>query len=308
MKLTRSQILVSILFFIFIVAIGAYYIFTYKNDSSYTTLTNNNNINNDNQKKIKNTVKKYTKEDFADDSTGVDDDLKEEINRELAKLNVNDATTQNKIFTYITSLAKLLNKYNYIDAPITVNNNGKVCDAWGNYSNGAYSAYINSCINVPGQIGRTCLNNNNLISCSKYYEDGQIESLNNINTNDLLNNSKYNIYLAINDVNVNLNKANVDMTNILTDYISKRNLENQQLYFIKYNEYNLDDKQKMIDKTNKEFEKTENDVNINKIQFQQVADQNTLNDTKKAKYYNYSFYLIIFIIIVGFLNFMFSKI
>ena len=98
------------------------------------------------------------------------------------------------------------------------------------------------------------------------------------------------------------------MTNILTDYISKRNLENQQLYFIKYNEYNLDDKQKMIDKTNKEFEKTENDVNINKIQFQQVADQNTLNDTKKAKYYNYSFYLIIFIIIVGFLNFMFSKI
>ena len=113
MKLTRSQILVSILFFIFIVAIGAYYIFTYKNDSSYTTLTNN-----DNQKKIKNTVKKYTKEDFADDSTGVDDDLKEEINRELAKLNVNDATTQNKIFTYITSLSTLLNKYSNIEIEI----------------------------------------------------------------------------------------------------------------------------------------------------------------------------------------------
>ena len=295
MKSTGSQILVSILFFISILAIGIYYSFAYKTDSRYTTLTYNN------------TVKKYTKEDFADDTKNEDNALKTEINTELAKLNVNDATTQNKIFTYITSMANLLNKYNNIDAPVTVNNNGKVCDAWGNYSNGAYTAYINSCINVPGQNGRSCLNNNNLVSCSKYYDDGQIDQLNNVNTDDLLNSSKYNIYLGINEVNVNLNKANIDMTNLLTDYISKRNLENQQKFFIKYNEYNLDDKQKIIDKTNKEFEKTENDVNINKIQFQQVVEQNTLNDAKKEKYYNYSYYLIILILIVGFLNLMFSK-
>lgn len=318
MKLTSSQIVLYLIFIICILLISYYYTSTNTNtntntinnpNTNTTYKLNNINIPNPNPNLITPSQKKqyYTKESFSDDATGANDALKTEITTELNKLNITDVITQNKIFNYITSLSTLLNKYNYVDAPITINNNGSLCDPWGSYSNGTYAASLNTCINIPGQNNRTCLSKNSLVSCSKYYDDGEIENLNNINVNDLVNDSKYNIYLGINDINANVNKANVDMTNVLTDYISKRNLENQQLFFIKYNQYNLEDKKKIIDKTNKEFEKTENDVNINKIQFQQTVEQNKNNDAKKDTYYNYTFYLIILIIIVGVLNFMFSN-
>ena len=296
MKLTSIQIVLYLIFIICILLISYYY--TTSNIPLHNTPLHNT--------PLKKSNKLNTKEGFTD-NTGANDALKKEISEELNKLNIKDVLTQKKIFTYLTSLAALLNKYNYIDAPITINNNGKMCDNWGNYSNGAYNASLNSCLNIPGQNDRTCLNNNSLVSCSKYYNDGEIENLNNIDTNELVNNSKYNIYLGINEINTNVNKANIDMTTILTDYIAKRNLENQQKYFIKYNEYNLSDKKKIIDKTNKEFEKTENNVNINKINFQQTVEQNNKTDAKTNKYYYYIIYTVILIIIVGLLNFMFSK-
>ena len=296
MKITSIQIVLYILFIICILLISYCYTSTSNHSLTYNTQLN------------KPFTKSNSKEGFSDDTKGENDALKEEINAQLNKLNITDVITQKKIFTYITSLATLLNKYNYIDAPININNNGKMCEDWGNYSNGDYSSSLNNCLNISGQNDRTCLNNNSLVSCSKYYSDGQIENLNTIDTDELVNNSKYNIYLGINDINSNINKANIDMSNVLTDYISKRNLENQQKYFIKYNEYNLEDKKKIINKTNKEFEKTENDVNINKIQFQQTVEQNNYNEAKKTQYYYYILYTVILIIIVGILNFMFSKI
>jgi len=310
MKVTSIQIVLYLIFIVCILLISYYYtsITTYTTTHKQIYNTPNNPFIYNTTIKKSNQTKTKTKEGFTDDTNVSNDALKEEINSQLNKLNITDVITQNKIFTYITSLATLLNKYNNIDAPITINNNGKICENWGNYSNGAYNASLNSCIKLPGQNDRSCLNNNSLVSCSKYYSDGQIEDLNNINTNDLVNNSKYNIYLGINDINTNVNKANIDMSKIVTDYISKRNLENQQKFFIKYNEYNLNDKKKMIDKTNKEYEKTENDVNISKINFQQTVEQNNKNDAKKNKYYYYIVYTVILIIIVGLLNFMFSKI
>ena len=310
MKVTSIQIVLYLIFIVCILLISYYYtsITTYTTTNKEIYNTPNNSLFYNTSTKNLNQSKTNTREGFTDNTNVSNDDLKTEINSQLNKLNITDVITQNKIFTYITSLATLLNKYNNIDAPITINNNGKICDAWGNYSNGAYNASLNSCIKLPGQNDRSCLNNNSLVSCSKYYSDGQIEDLNNINTNDLVNNSKYNIYLGINDINTNVNKANIDMSKIVTDYISKRNLENQQKFFIKYNEYNLNDKKKMIDKTNKEYEKTENDVNISKINFQQTVEQNNKNDAKKNKYYYYILYTVILIIFVGLLNFMFSKI
>ena len=294
MKLTSIQIVLYLIFIICILLISYYYTSTQNNTTQNNTTT------------IKNATK--TKEGFSDD-TVPDDILKEEVNKVLVKLNITDASTQNKIFNYITSLTTLLNKYKYIDAPISINNNGTMCDNWGSYNNGEYSSSLNSCLNMDfqGQYNRTCLSNNNLVSCSNYYNDGEIENLNNINTDELVNNAKYNIYLGLNEINTNVNKAHVDMTTVLTDYISKRNLENQQKYFIRYNEYNLEDKKKIMNKSSKEFEKTENDININKIQFQQTVEQNNYNEAKKNKYYNYIFYTVILIIIVGLLNFMFSK-
>lgn len=280
MKLTSIQILVYISFIICIILIGYY----------YTNNKTNTNIN--------------SKESFTVD----EDTLRLTINDQLANININDSDIQSKLYTYLLSLTNILNTYKTIDAPITINNNGNMCNNWDMYNNGEYKEYTNTCITIPGEADKKCLVNNYLTSCSNYYDDGVIEKLNNINTTDILNSAKYNIFLELSKLNNNLNKIELEMTNILNDYIEKRNLENQQLYFINYNNSNLDDKKKIFDKANKEFEKTENNVGINKIQFQQFIKTNNINDNKVNNYYTYIIWLIVSIIIMGLLNFFFSDI
>ena len=79
------------------------------------------------------------------------------------------------------------------------------------------------------------------------------------------------------------------------------------MYFIDYNNNNLEDKKNLFDKTNKEFEKAENDVNINKIQFPGVfRKKRNLNKTNNSYYY-YVKILIILLFVVGLFNFMFQN-
>ena len=276
MNNTIVQILLYIIFITCIILIGNYYI-------NIPTIT--------------------TKESFTVDQNA----LRLDINKELKNLQITNETTRSKIYDYILLLSSVLDRYRYIDAPITINNNGKLCDEWGGYSNGAYNAYKNSCINIPGQKNRTCLSKNVLTSCSDYYDDGKIELLNNITIDNIFNSTKYRILLDINNINSEISKRNIELTKSINEFVAQRNLEIQQLYFIDTNNNNLDDKKKLLDKTNKSFEESENDVNINKIQFKQTADQNTINDDYKNSYYNYSLILIVLIIIVGLFNFFFTE-
>lgn len=280
MKLTSIQIALYIIFIICVLLISYYYTNT------------------------PNTPNTYNKESF----TNTEDTLKLTINNDLDKLNVTDNFVRNKIYDYISSLSKTLNNYSYLDSPITVNNNGYMCDNWGMYENGKYKDNNNNCIAMTGETERKCLSNNALTSCSNYYNDNQIETLNTINITDILNSAKYNIMNGVSKIASDLIKSEREINNVLDDLISKRNLENQQLYFINYNNNNLDDKQKILEKSNKDIDKTENKVNINKIQFQQAIKSNITNDTKISKYYSYIKWLIILIIFVGILNFFFSEI
>ena len=84
-------------------------------------------------------------------------------------------------------------------------------------------------------------------------------------------------------------------------------MENQQLYFIEYNDSNLNDKKKLIDNSKDEFEKVENDLNINKMNFSIFLDQNNNNDSITNVYYKIIYGLIIFIIVIGVLNLLFSE-
>jgi hypothetical protein len=279
MNNTLVQILLYIIFITCIILIGNY----------YTNATN--------------TITPNTKESFTVDQAA----LKINTTNELNNLQITNVNTQAKIYDYILLLSTILDKYKYIDAPISITNDGKICDAWGMYNNGAYKFNNNSCINIPGQQNRNCLSNNLLSSCSNYYDDDKIESLNNMKIDEIFTSTKYNIFLDINNLNSDISKKNTELTKNINDLVAKRNLEIQQLYFIDTNDINLDEKKKLLDKKNKDFDESENDVNINKIQFKQIAEQNTINDNNKNSYYNYCLILIVLIIIVGLLNFFFSE-
>ena len=287
MKLSTTQILLYIIFIISVIVISYYY----TNCNSKINNINNNTIN--------------TIENFNNGKLTLEE---QKIDNELERMNINDIEVKTKLINYLTDLQKLLKTTETIDAPISINNNGNICDNWGMYADGKYKHNNNNCIKINNSRQRKCLRNNILTSCSNYYKDGEIESMLKIDTKQIMDTVKYNIFTRLRELKINLSKYNDDIDNVLSDLISKRNLENQQLYFIDYNNKNLTDKQILFDKTNKEYEKAENDVNINKVQFQDFLVKKESVRKQLDTYYTYTKWLIIFLIIVGLLNFMFSDI
>ena len=105
----------------------------------------------------------------------------------------------------------------------------------------------------------------------------------------------------------NINTKNKNIDNILNLLLQQLDLEKQQQYFIKYNKGNIDDKTKLVNNTSQKFEKNENDINVNQINFSNFLEKNKNNDKKINLYYNILIYLIIAIIIIGIFNILVSK-
>jgi hypothetical protein len=271
MKLTSSQILVYIIFIICIVLISYYYTNQYK----------------------------YGTEGF-----GSEEDLIQDINTNLERLNITDDGIKTSILNYIKTFASFLDTYKKIEVPITVNNNG-ICSDWGSYNNNQYKNQKNNCIKIENDI--KCLSNNSLASCSNYYNDGIINNLSNINVQTILDTVKYNIFTELNGINADINRKNDEIKKVLDDLILKTNLENQQKFFIDYNIKNIEDKKYLLNKNSIDFEKSQNEVNINKIEFQQNIILNKLSNNRMNLYYDIITWIILLLIIIGLMNFTFSE-
>lgn len=278
MILTSCQINLYIVFFLIILLITLFY--------------SSNNLNfSELFKTLPNTILPIIKESFS-----------------TPTINLDNSSAQTIFDEYISKLSFILNKYTNLDVPIIINNDKTICDSWGNYNNGKYNLKTNQCLIENGQ--RACLSNNNLVSCSNYYDanKGKINTLNKIDTQTILNLVKERILIEYNNVNNDIISKNKNINGILKDLISNKNLENQQLYFIEYNDSNINDKKQLVDKSMNEFEKKENDLNIKQNNFSIFLDQNINNDSKKNIYYKILIGIIITIVIVGILNFSFSEI
>jgi preprotein translocase subunit SecF len=225
-------------------------------------------------------------------------------------INIQDNYTKTTVVQSLKDLEIALDRYSYLDAPIIVNDDGKICIEWGNYNNGKFQSNENKCI-VPDNSNnvRKCVNiNGGLTNCSSVYEDGYIERMNTLNIQPLIENAKSILLYNLGNSNLDLSNKNKELDKIINDIITKRNLETQQLYFINYNTNNLEDKQKNIDKINKNISDKQTEVNLNKVTFSQFLETNSSNEKLSNIYYKIIIGLIIVIIIVGILNILFSNI
>jgi hypothetical protein len=207
-----------------------------------------------------------------------------------------------------TEFKSFLDRYKTLDIPITINNVGGICDNWENYDESKYALDGNKCLLLPGKSLRQCLVNDKLTSCNNYYRDGLIDKSNEIDTDDI-----YDIFLSqvdnkYNYINEDLEKRADRINKILDTVIQKRNMENQQLYFIEYNDMNVNDKKTYLDKTTDDFNKLDNDLLINQVNFSNTIKKNKKDEINYLFYYNILKYIIYITIIVGILNLMFSNI
>jgi hypothetical protein len=225
-------------------------------------------------------------------------------------INIQDTSIKNIIQQSLTDLQISLERFSYLDAPITINDNGQTCMLWGNYNNGKFTAEENKCIISDNSSNtRKCLGNNGLLtSCTNLYSDGYIEKMNTINIIPLIEQAKSKILYNLGNANLDLADKNKETNKLISDLITQRNLENQQLYFINYNTDNITEKQKDINKINKNVLDKQTELNLNQVSFSQFIETNTINENRSNLYYKIIMGLIIGIIIIVILNILFTNI
>lgn len=227
----------------------------------------------------------------------------------LDNINIPDITTKNIVVQSIKDLQTGLQRFSNIDAPISINDDGNTCTTWGNYNNGKYRANDNNCIIVDNTNNiRKCLRaNGGLATCNNLYSDGYIDRMNNIDTQPLLEQIQSQIIFNIGNSNLDLDSKSTAIDGFINDLVTKRNLENQQLYFINYNTDNLQEKQNNMDKINTDVSEKQTEVNLNQVSFSQFLATNSSNDNLNNIYYNVGIGLVITIAVVGILNVLFSN-
>ena len=228
----------------------------------------------------------------------------------LDNINIPDITTKNIVVQSLKDLQTGLQRFSNIDAPISINDDGNTCIVWGNYNNGKYRANDNNCTIVDNTNNvRKCLRaNGGLATCNNLYSDGYIDRMNNIETQPLIEQSQAKIIYNIGNTKYDLDSKSTAIDGFINDLITKRNLENQQLYFINYNTDNLQEKQNTMNKINKELTDKKTELNLNQVSFSQFLDNNNNNENLKNIYYKIAIGLVISIIVVGVMYVMFSNI
>jgi len=244
----------------------------------------------------------------------------------IDNINIPDITTKNIVVQSLKDLQTGLQRFSNLDAPISINDSGNICTGWGNYNNGKYRANDNNCVIVdninsssnpnsnpnsnPSNTNniRKCLNSTGgLSTCNNLYSDGYINRMNNLSTQPLLEQTQSEIIYNINNTKMDLDSKSTVIDGFINDLVTKRNLENQQLYFINYNTDNLQEKQLNMDKINTEVANKKTELNLNQASFSQFLNNNNNNENLKNIYYKVATGLVISIFVVGMMNVFFSN-
>jgi hypothetical protein len=194
----------------------------------------------------------------------------------------------------INDFNSTLNKYSLINPFITVDSNGKLCDA-------STTTDLNFCETRGASSNNqpTCLVDKSLSSCSKLFSDGYINTQSNIDLNSLATGISSTIISASALLIQDINSRNTAIDTILNSILDKLDIKEKHLSIISNYADTINSKTTILKNTTDDFEKNENDVFINQYNFQNYLIQNNNNNKKIALYRNILYGLLITIIVVG---------
>lgn len=235
--------------------------------------------------------------------------------RSISGLDIPDESIRAMVSTGLGGLVNTLDRTSNLDVPITLNDEGKICNNWGNYNNGEYRLNRNTCMVVDNNsTERKCLSSNlgssggSLVSCGYLYQDGYIDNKSIVDITSLAQEAKQRIGTSINTIITDFERKGEELDKYIGEIVMKSNLDSQQKAFLDYNVANLDDKNRQLGKTAKEMENIQNELGMNKIAFNESVENNHYTENMLAWYYKIGVGMIIVLIIIVILNFAFSNV
>jgi hypothetical protein len=222
---------------------------------------------------------------------------------------ITDNSAITNIQSHLLSLQSLLSRYNDLDAPIIIDDNGNICNMWNDYNNGKYTASKNASQIVDNSGLYKCLNSNGELSkCNNIYADGFITQKNTIPIENLLLNTLNNINSNLGNIEIKVVNMNKDADFLINRYGDLKTIEINQQDLIKNNMANMEDKKRLMNENKNKMGKQQLETSNNQINFSQIRDNINNNESWNNIYYRIVIGLVITLIILGILNFLFSDV
>lgn len=160
-------------------------------------------------------------------------------------------------------LINLMGKFNKLQVPINVDDNGVICNQWANDPDQRYPNLDNNYCQLKGQ-QTYCLNNkNDLTTCNKLYSK-EIQKMATIDTESLIRDGLNKLKYELSRMDKDIERKQTDLDDTLNRLISKKNIANQQQFFIKQNSNRLSESKNIKNEMNKKYHNATNEYEMSK--------------------------------------------
>mgnify|MGYP003982714833 FL=1 len=232
----------------------------------------------------------------------------EQFQNELSNIDTNDIPLTENLTTpnnYILDqrldkLKHFMNKFHKLIIPINVDDNGILCNNWANDPKERNSNLNNNYCQLNGKQAY-CLNNkNDIMTCNKLYNK-EIQRMATIDTDSLINSEINKLKFELDRMNKDIERKRIDLDDTLERLVSKKNIINQQKFFVKQNSNRLSESKNVRDKINDDLHHVVNEYEISKFHAgeakKDINDLHNRNNTLNNIIMGLSILLIIVVII-----------
>jgi len=232
----------------------------------------------------------------------------EQFQNRLEDLDTNDiALTENLApsSTYVidqrlSKLKHFMDKYKKLQIPINIDDNGVICNNWANDPKERYSNMNDNYCQLSGTKAY-CLNNkNDLSTCNKLYST-EIQKMATVNTDGLINGGFIKLKFELSRMERDIERKRIDVDDTLDRLVGKKNIINQQKFFIKQNGNRLSESKNVRKEIDDDYHKATNEFEMSKFHSGEAKKEiNTLhnsNATLNWVIFSLSVILVILVII-----------
>lgn len=232
----------------------------------------------------------------------------DQFQNKLEELDTSDITLTENLApssTYVidqrlSKLKHFMDKYKKLQVPINVDDNGVICNNWANDPKERYSNVNNNYCQLSGTKAY-CLNNkSDLTTCNKLYNQ-EIQRMAIVDTDSLINGGFSKLKIELSRMERDIERKRIDLDDTLDRLVSKKNIINQQKFFIKQNGNRLSESKNIRNEINDDFHKAKNEYEMSKFHSGEAKKEiNTLhnsNTTLNWVIFSLSIILIILVII-----------
>ena len=193
-------------------------------------------------------------------------------------------------------LMMFLNRFKVLDVPINVDDNGIECNQWTNDPKGRYADKKNFCQLIGEEA--YCLNNKNRMNtCNKLYTD-EIKRMGKVDVNGITVPVFNKLNIEFRKIDKDINKKQIELDDNLNRLVRKKNLIEQQKFFMDQNSNQLSENKINQEEINEKYNEFNNKFHVSEVVATELQDDIKEQDEQNSRLMKVIYFLSVIIILM----------